>query len=93
MLIFQMKPHHVAKYCIKHSFIFGQKLDVLKHKIELLLEYDLMPDNILRDLAVLETGDDMIKLRLEILSTNNIKHIMPWTLKCDEDKFERFVIP
>lgn len=88
-----MKPHHVAKYCIKHSFIFSQKLDALKPKIVLLLDYDVMPENILRDLAVLESGDDMIKLRLEILSTNYIKHIMPWMLKCDEHKFERFVIP
>lgn len=88
-----MEPHYVAKYCIKHSFIFNQKFGSLKHKIELLLDYRVMPENILRDLAVLETGDDMIKLRLEILSTNYIKHIMPWMLKCNEEDFERFVIP
>lgn len=87
-----MKPHHVAKHCIKHSFIFAHKLDVLKAKIELLLKYDVMPDNILRDLTVLDKSDDIIKSRLKILSTNHIKHIMPWMLKCDEDKFERLVI-
>lgn len=87
-----MKPQYVAKYCIKHSFIFAQKIDALKPKIKLLLEYDVMPINILRDLAVLETGDAMIKSRLEKLSVNYIKHIMPWTLKCDEDQFERFDI-
>lgn len=57
--------------------------ELLKRKI-VLLENNVSPEYILRDLDLLARDENKIKARIEYLQSFNIGHIMPWMLKCDD---------
>lgn len=55
----------------------------------MLLDCNVSPDNILRDLNVLARAEDRIKGRLEFLKTCGIERIMPWMIKCPDHVLHR----
>lgn len=78
----------VSHYCAKHSIMFDLDLDLLKRKIAL-LENNVSPENILRDLDLLARDEKKLKARIEYLKKCDIGHIMPWMLKCAESTLQR----
>lgn len=86
---FQIVPHIVSKYCIKHTYVFSYSDDLINQKINILLKANVDPEKILRDLAVLSCNVNILNSRLELLKNNNIRHIMPWMLKCSDSVIER----
>lgn len=73
---------------MKHLFLFEIEMDLLKKKLDILVPR-VSPDDILRDLNVLARAEDVIKERLEFIEKSGIHRIMPWMIKCEEDKLYR----
>lgn len=61
--------------------MFEIDLELLKRKI-VLLDNNVSPEYILRDLDILARDENKIKARIEYLQSCNINHVMPWMLKC-----------
>lgn len=68
--------------------MFEMDLDLLKRKIAL-LENNVSPDYILRDLDVLARAENKIKARIEYLKKCDIGNVMPWMLKCEDRVLHR----
>lgn len=78
----------VSHYCVKHLFMFDIDLGLLKRKIAL-LENNVSPENILRDLDLLARDEKRLQARIEYLKMCDIGHIMPWMLKCLDSVLQR----
>lgn len=84
----QCDAHIVSHYCVKHLFIFKMDSELLSRKINL-VEINLSPENILRDLDIFARAEDTIKARIEYLQICGVGHILPWMIKCDHRLLDR----
>lgn len=73
----QSEPHIVSYYCAKHLFMFEMDLQLLKRKINL-VENNILPEYILRDLDILARAEHKIVARIKYLQMRRVGHIMPW---------------
>lgn len=73
-------------------FLFEIELELLKRKLNMLLSNNVSPENIVRDFAVLARSENVIKERLTFLAQCEIKRVMPWMIKCDENILTRWVL-
>lgn len=69
---------------MNHLFVFEIESELLKRKIEMLLNSNVSPENLLRDLNVLARAESVIEERLKHIKEFDIQHIMPWMIKCQE---------
>lgn len=65
-------------------FLFEIEFELLKRKLNILLNSNISPMNIMRDLDVLARSEKKIQERLAFLETCDVKRIMPWMLKCEK---------
>lgn len=89
-----MDPAIVSKYLSKHSFMWAIEFDVIKSKLQLLMDHGqyLSSINILRDLDIFQRSEEVILARLNrVESTTVIKKAMPWMVKCPESTLKRYV--
>lgn len=70
---------------------FAMFFVIVSHRRPNLLQNNVSPGDILRDLDLLARSPDRIKSRLEQLRKHGIRPIKPWMLKCDGDFLDRFV--
>lgn len=85
----QCDPHIVSHYCVKHLFMFEMDLELLNRKMAL-LENNISPEYILRDLDLLARSEDKIKARIEYLQMcGHATGIMPWMIKCEDSILDR----
>lgn len=68
------------------------ELDLLKQKIEMLINCGVQPDHILRDMSVLARSKEVIDERLELIKKCGIKRVMPWMIKCEDQVLGRLQI-
>lgn len=66
-------------------------LTLLKRKIAI-LQNNVSPEYVLRDLDVLARAEEKLTARMEYLKTCGIKHIKPWMLKCGDETLHRFMV-
>lgn len=87
--MFQIESHIISHYCSRHEFVFEIELELMKRKLDMLLNCNVSPENILRDLNVLARAEDVIKERLEYLKMCGIERVMPWMIKCQDQVLHR----
>lgn len=64
----------------------------LRRKIQLLREYGLSTEDILKDLFNLGLSEQNLKQRLIFLKANGIEHCLPWMLRGREDAIKMLVM-
>lgn len=64
-------------------------LKSLQEKVNVLKEYEMQPERILKDLRCLRISKNAMVKRLQMLSDNGVKDVMPWMVKCKENVFSR----
>lgn len=79
----QIEPDIVGKYCSKHPDVFEISLDLLLRKVRMLIEYNVHPENILRDLHILARSEESMIERLTYLQKHQVERVMPWMIKCE----------
>lgn len=65
------------------------ELDLLKQRIEMLINCGVQPDHILRDMNVLARAKEVIEERLEFIKKFGIERVMPWMIKCEAEVLGR----
>lgn len=50
----------------------------------MLLDNNVSPENILRDLNVLARAENVIEERLQFIKMHNVQNVMPWMIKCED---------
>lgn len=58
------------------------EMNILKPKIDMLINCGVLPESLLHDLHVLARAKDVIKERLKFIKENGIERVMPWMIKC-----------
>lgn len=66
-------------------------LESLQEKLNVLKEYQMQPERILKDLMCFRLSKNSMVKRLQALSDNGVKDVMPWMTKCKENIFLRLV--
>lgn len=70
--------------------MFFSNFDHLDNNLDIFLEYDIKPDNIIRDIGIFKHSEKSILERLKRVKAANITKVMPWMIKCLDAVFERF---
>lgn len=55
----------------------------------MLIEYNVHPENILRDLNILARSEESMIERLEYLQKHQVERVMPWMIKCEKHVIDR----
>lgn len=69
--------------------MFNVPFDTLRIILQLLLNYQVLPINILRDLWVFRYAPQSIETRLERAKIAQKDKIMPWMVRCTENILEQ----
>lgn len=84
-----VEPALIAKYFSTHLFMFRLSFESLKEILDIVLEFEIPPVRILRDLWVFTYLPSSIRARLEHSQKTNKGNLKPWMIRCPEDVLER----
>lgn len=88
-----MDPIVVSKYMSRHSFMWEIEFDLIKCKLQILLDHAqyLSSENILRDLSIFQRSEESILERFrQVTSSTVVKKAMPWMVKCKKTTLNRY---
>lgn len=84
-----VEPDLVSKYFSTHMFMFTINFDMLVENLNILLEYEITPVNILRDLWAFKYLPSSIRSRLERCQQADKDNLKPWMIRCPEDVLKK----
>ena len=87
----KVKPELVSKYFATHMFMFGIPHDMLEENLKTLLEYEIEPIHILRDLWVFKYVPQKLKDRFELVKAAGRTTLRPWMVRCKMDVLEHSI--
>lgn len=79
-----VESSEVSKYFSTHLFMFDISFDMLVENLNILLQYNVAPINILRDLWAFKYLPKSVRTRLERAKQAQKEKIMPWMVRCPE---------
>lgn len=77
-------PHMVTKYFIKYPFMFTKTFESVKENLDVLLEHNVQPIHILRDLRSFRYKPTSNDKRLTRAKDAQKEKLMPWMTRCSE---------
>ncbi|XP_036321751.1 transcription termination factor, mitochondrial [Rhagoletis pomonella] len=82
-------PKLVTKYLSKRLFILEMPFDMLEQNLQHMVNYNVSPQNILKDLWAFRYTPKSVQLRLERAKRAKKDKIMPWMVRCPEPILQR----
>ncbi|XP_014087577.2 transcription termination factor, mitochondrial [Bactrocera oleae] len=82
-------PKLVTKYSSKRLFILEMPFEMLEQNLQHMINYNVSPINILRDLWAFRYTPKSVELRLERAKRAKKDKIMPWMVRCPEPILQR----
>lgn len=84
-----VEPAIVAKYFSTHMFMFSLDLNLLEEILNIMIEFEVPSDRILRDLWAFKYDPKLIRERLKRCQETEKGNLKPWMIRCTEDILER----
>lgn len=85
----QVSPKIVTKYLSKRLFILEMPYEMFEKNLHYMIEYNVSPINILKDLWAFRYTPKSVQLRLERAKRAKKDKIMPWMVRCPEPILQR----
>ncbi|KAH8335797.1 hypothetical protein KR074_006098 [Drosophila pseudoananassae] len=85
----QVSPEIVTKYLSKRLFILEMPFEMFEKNLHYMIEYNVSPINILKDLWAFRYTPKSVQLRLERAKRAKKDKIMPWMVRCPEPILQR----
>ncbi|KAJ6625704.1 Transcription termination factor, mitochondrial, partial [Pseudolycoriella hygida] len=85
----QLPPSTVSKCFSKYNAIFFTPFNFVQKKLNILLDYDVGGEQILRSLYIFECAHRRIISRLEDLSSVGLYEVKLWYFKCSDEEFKK----
>ncbi|XP_050321838.1 transcription termination factor, mitochondrial [Bactrocera neohumeralis] len=82
-------PKLVTKYLSKRLFILEMPFEMLEQNLKHMINYNVSPINILKDLWAFRYTPKSVELRLERAKRAKKDKIMPWMVRCPEPILQR----
>ncbi|XP_017151476.1 transcription termination factor, mitochondrial [Drosophila miranda] len=80
----QVSPEIVTKYLSKRLFILEMPYEMFEKNLQHMIDYNVSPINILKDLWAFRYTPRSVQLRLERAKRAKKDKIMPWMVRCPE---------
>ncbi|XP_004534490.1 transcription termination factor, mitochondrial [Ceratitis capitata] len=87
--LLKVDPKIVTKYLSKRLFILEMPFDMLEQNLQHMINYNVSPINILKDLWAFRYTPKSVQLRLERAKRAKKDKIMPWMVRCPEPILQR----
>ncbi|KAH8376932.1 hypothetical protein KR093_002286 [Drosophila rubida] len=84
-----LRPEIVTKYLCKRLFILEMPYDMFEKNLQHMINYNISPINILKDLWAFRYTPKSVELRLERAQRAKKDKIMPWMVRCPEPILQR----
>ncbi|BFF94158.1 transcription termination factor mitochondrial [Drosophila madeirensis] len=85
----QVSPEIVTKYLCKRLFILEMPYEMFEKNLQHMVDYNVSPINILKDLWAFRYTPRSVQLRLERAKRAKKDKIMPWMVRCPEPILQR----
>ncbi|XP_067625576.1 transcription termination factor, mitochondrial [Eurosta solidaginis] len=85
----QVNPRLIAKYVSKRLFIMEMAFETLEENLNLMIHYNVSPQNLLNDLWAFRYRPKAVQLRLERATRAKKDKIMPWMIRASERILQR----
>ncbi|KAH8282600.1 hypothetical protein KR054_008624 [Drosophila jambulina] len=85
----EVSPDLVAKYLSKRLFILEMPYEMFEKNLHHMIDYNVSPINILKDLWAFRYTPKSVQLRLERAKRAKKDKIMPWMVRCPEPILQR----
>ncbi|KAH8251167.1 hypothetical protein KR032_000749 [Drosophila birchii] len=85
----EVSPDLVAKYLSKRLFILEMPYEMFEKNLHHMIDYNVSPINILKDLWAFRYTPKAVQLRLERAKRAKKDKIMPWMVRCPEPILQR----
>lgn len=87
----QIDPKIISRSFSNHVFLLQKDFEATAKTLDILQYYKIEPLNILRDPNVFAHSTEKIVQRLERVKQAGIEKLMPWMVKCLENKLTLYV--
>lgn len=84
-----VEPSLVCKHFSTHMFMFDVDYDMLIDNLNVMLDYEIQPINILKDLWAFKYFPKSITTRLARCREAEKKDLRPWMIRCPEEVLDR----
>lgn len=84
-----VEPAVIAKYFSTHMFMFKLEFKLVEEILNIMLEFEIPPMRILRDLWAFNYLPESIRARLEHCQKTEKGNLKPWMIRCTEGVLER----
>ncbi|CAG4990595.1 unnamed protein product [Parnassius apollo] len=84
-------PKQLAELLPKRTFLYNLSFEWLENSLNVLLDFGVSPDRILRDLWVLKYHHETINERLLRVKNLGIENLYPWMVRCTENILNRYI--
>lgn len=88
----QVEPFLVNLYVARRLFVLEMPWILFKANLKCMLDFNIQPLNILKDLWAFRYHPHVVKIRLEKAKKARKKEIKPWMVRCSEPTLNRLVI-
>ncbi|KAH8255830.1 hypothetical protein KR038_011452 [Drosophila bunnanda] len=85
----EVSPDLVARYLSKRLFILEMPYEMFEKNLHHMIDYNVSPINILKDLWAFRYTPKAVQLRLERAKRAKKDKIMPWMVRCPEPILQR----
>lgn len=85
----QLEPILITEHVVKRLFILKIPLEIFKINLQTMIDYNIEPLNILKDLWSFRYTPQLVETRLSRARLAKKDPVMPWMIRCPEDIFER----
>ncbi|XP_022223335.2 transcription termination factor, mitochondrial isoform X2 [Drosophila obscura] len=85
----QVSPEIVTKYLSKRLFILEMPYEMFEKNLQHMIDYNVSPINILKDLWAFRYTPRSVQVRLERAKRAKKDKIMPWMVRCPEPILQR----
>ncbi|XP_043661957.1 transcription termination factor, mitochondrial [Drosophila teissieri] len=85
----EVSPDIVSKYLSKRLFILEMPYEMFEKNLQHMIDYNVSPINVLKDLWAFRYTPKSVQLRLERAKRAKKDKIMPWMVRCPEPILQR----
>ncbi|XP_016962068.1 transcription termination factor, mitochondrial [Drosophila biarmipes] len=85
----QVSPDLVTKYLSKRLFILEMPYEMFEKNLQHMIDYNVSPINVLKDLWAFRYTPKSVEMRLERAKRAKKDKIMPWMVRCPEPILQR----
>jgi hypothetical protein len=84
-----VEPALVSKYFATHMFMFQLDFQMIKDNLDIMIEYKLEPETVLRDLWAFKYLPKSIRTRFDRCLSAQKVNLKPWMVRCTEEILDR----